>query len=195
MYPLIRFLSGLAAARRAAPLPPLGTHVSRHVCWPWDLDPWLELNNGRTLTLYDLGRIPMAIRAGLIAVLRREGWGITVAGVSVRYRRRVRAFDRFTMLSRLIGWDERFFYMEQSVWRRGECLNHMLLRAAVTSAAGMVPPSRVAAAMGHDGPAPMLPGWVGAWIAAEALRPWPPLLPADLDPGTAAALQPPASRA
>lgn len=195
MYPLIRFLSGLAAARRAAPLPPLGTHVSRHVCWPWDLDPWLELNNGRTLTLYDLGRIPMAIRAGLIAVLRREGWGITVAGVSVRYRRRVRAFDRFTMLSRLIGWDERFFYMEQSVWRRGECLNHMLLRAAATSAAGMVPPSRVAAAMGHDGPAPALPHWVGAWIAAESRRPWPPVLPADLDPGTAAALQPPASRA
>lgn len=191
MYPFVRFYAGIAAARRAPPLPPLGAHVSHHVCWPWDLDPWVELNNGRTLTLYDLGRIPMGVRSGLIAALRREGWGIAVAGVSVRFRRRVRAFHRFTMVSRLIGWDARFFYVEQSIWRRGECLNHMLLRSAVTSEAGIVPAPRVAAAMGHDGPSPDLPGWVAAWIEAEAERPWPPPLP----PEAEAALQGGAARA
>ena len=57
---------GRMRRRRLPPLPVLGTHVSHHRCWPWDLDPWVELNNGRTLTLYDLGRIPMAQRTGLI---------------------------------------------------------------------------------------------------------------------------------
>src|SRR3712207_8112527 len=37
--------------RGAAPLDLFGTHESHHVCWPWDLDVFGELNNGRALTL------------------------------------------------------------------------------------------------------------------------------------------------
>ena len=65
--PLIRLGIELALARRAPPLPVDGVHVSHHTCWPWDIDPWRELNNGRTLTLYDLGRVPLAVRSGLVA--------------------------------------------------------------------------------------------------------------------------------
>ena len=108
MYPFVRFTKEMLKFRKAPKLGPLDTHISTHMCWPWDLDPWIELNNGRTLTLYDLGRIPMASRTGLIGALRENGWGITVAGNSTRYRRRIRAFDRFTMLTRMIGWDHRF---------------------------------------------------------------------------------------
>lgn len=174
MYPFVRMLKEGFRARRAAPLGLTETHVSHHICWPWDLDVWAELNNGRTLTLYDLGRIPMAVRTGLIGLLARNRWGITVAGNSVRYRRRVRAFDRIEMRSRVLGWDARFFYMEQSMWRKGDCASHMLLRSAVTSSSGIVAPSEVLAAMGQPSQSPDLPAWVKAWIAADAERPWPP---------------------
>ena len=159
----------------APPLPILGTHVSHHICWPWDIDPWMELNNGRTLTLFDLGRIPLVLRTGLVGVLRRQGWGIAVAGNTTRYRRRVRAFQRVEMRSRCIGWDARFIYMEQSMWRGGECSSHILIRAAVTGKNGIVPPAEVLRAMGQDPQGPELPGWVQSWIAADAERPWPPL--------------------
>jgi acyl-CoA thioesterase FadM len=174
MYPFLRMFAGLRAARRLPPLPITGTHVSTHVCWPWDLDPWRELNNGRTLTLYDLGRIPLGLRTGLHRVLAAQGWGLTVAGSSVRYRRRVRLFDRVTMVTRCIGWDDRFLYMEQAMWRGGDCTSHMLLRAAITSGSGIVAPARLCAAMGVAADSPALPGWVQAWIGAEAQRPWPP---------------------
>ena len=177
MYPFIRFAKEMLKYRNAPRLGPLDAHVSAHRCWPWDLDPWIELNNGRTLTLYDLGRIPLAARTGLVGILRSKGWGITVAGNSVRYRRRIRAFDRFTMVSRVIGWDHRFVYMEQSMWKRGECCNHMLIRSAVTSDKGIVAPSEVMAALGLSDDSPALPDWVEAWIAADATRPWPPALP------------------
>ncbi|MFN3641577.1 MAG: acyl-CoA thioesterase [Gemmobacter sp.] len=174
MYPYVRMMVAMAEARRLPPLGPFAPHVSRHRCWPWDIDPWMELNNGRTLTLYDLGRLPFSMRVGLIAVLRREGWGMTVAGSSVRYRRRVRAFDRVTMVTRLMGWDARFLYLDQSMWRAGECTSQALIRSACTSAAGIVPPARLAAAMGIAGDSPSLPDWVAAWAAAEGTRPWPP---------------------
>lgn len=175
MYPFLRMAKELAMSRRAPALGPLDTHVSFHRCWPWDIDFWSELNNGRTLTLYDLGRIGLGQRTGLFAVLRRERWGLTVAGSSVRYRSRVRAFQRVKMRTRLIGWDARFLYIEQGMWRGGTCTSHMLLRAAVTDAAGIVASARVTDALGIDPASPPLPDWVEAWIAAEAQRPWPPM--------------------
>ena len=174
MYPFFRMAKELWVFRNAPALPLTGVHVSRHRCWPWDLDPWVELNNGRTLTLFDLGRIPLGIRTGLKRVLLDNRWGLTVAGNTVRYRRRVRAFDVVTMHSRCIGWDHRFMYIEQSMWKGDDCTSHMVIRSAVTSANGIVAPARVLAAMGQPEESPALPDWVEAWIAAESARPWPP---------------------
>ena len=176
MYPVIRMVKELVKHRNAAPLPITGTHVSQHVCWPHDIDLWMELNNGRTLTLYDMGRIPLAHRIGLIPVLRRKRWSLTMAGVSVRYRRRIRAFERFEMRSRAVFWDDKFVYLEQSMWKRdGECANHALYRSAVTDAKGIVAPARVLDAMGFETAAPEAPEWVQKWIDADAARPWPPM--------------------
>lgn len=175
MYPFFRLGLELWKARRAPAMGLLDTHVSWHRCWPWDLDLWMELNNGRTLTLFDLGRVPMGRRSGLHKALAARGWGAAVAGAVVRYRRRVRAFDAIEMRSRCIGWDGRFFYIEQAMWVRGECANHIVLRSAVTSKDGIVAPVRVLEAMGQaQGAPPPLPDWVQAWIGAEDARPWPP---------------------
>ncbi|NBE09190.1 acyl-CoA thioesterase [Paragemmobacter ruber] len=174
MYPFLRMAKELWKFRNAPALPLLGTHVSTHRCWPWDLDPWVELNNGRTLTIYDLGRIPLSLRTGLRTVLQAQRWGLTVAGNTVRYRRRVRAFDRLTVYSRCIGWDDRFLYIEQSMWKGDDCTSHIVMRMAVTSRDGIVSPARLLAAMGQPVASPALPDFVQGWIAAEAVRPWPP---------------------
>lgn len=175
MYPFFRMYKELWKFRAAPALPFLGTHISHHRCWPWDLDPWRELNNGRTLTLYDLGRIPLGKRTGLHGALAAQGWGLTVAGNTVRYRRRVRLLDRIEMHSRCIGWDHRFFYIDQSMWRGDDCTSHMVIRSAVTSKAGIVAPAQVLNALGQPNESPPLPTWITGWIAAEADRPWPPL--------------------
>jgi acyl-CoA thioesterase FadM len=174
MYPYIRLAKELWRNRTAPRLAILEPHISHHRIWPWDLDPWRELNNGRTLTLFDLGRIPMSVRIGIDRAAKANGWGITVAGNSTRYRRRVTAFTKLTQVSRVIGWDNRFAYIEQSFWRGEECTAHMLLRSAFTSKAGLVPPSEVIRALGQDPVSPDLPGWIGAWISADQQRPWPP---------------------
>ncbi len=174
MYPFIRMFFEMSRARRMPKLGLFDAHVSRVTCLPWDLDPWMELNNGRTLTLYDLGRLPLARRTGFEPLLRAKGWGLTVAGSTTRYRRRVTVFARMTMHTRCIGWDKRFVYMEQSMWQGEECMSHVLIRSAIISKSGMVPPQEMALAMGAAAESPALPDWVQAWIAADATRPWPP---------------------
>lgn len=176
MYPFVRMIKVLWQTRN---LPPMGiedTHVSHHRCWPWDIDMWMELNNGRTLTLLDLGRIPLAKRTGLIDVLKSQRWGLTMAGVSVRYRRRIRTFEAFTMRSRAICWDDKFMYLEQCMVKaNGEVANHALYRAAVTDKSGIVVPARVLEILDNDRVSPPMPEWVANWIQADASRPWPPM--------------------
>lgn len=176
MYPVIRMIWQVMKHRRSPPLPVTGTHVSRHVCLPWDIDMWMELNNGRTLTLYDLGRIPLAWRTGLVGVLRRNRWGLTMAGASIRYRRRIRMFEVIEMRSRAVWWDDRFLYLEQSMWKaNGDCASHILYRSAVTGRNGIVPPAEVLRELGKPQKPPARPEWVAAWIEADARRPWPPM--------------------
>ncbi|SLN20215.1 hypothetical protein PEL8287_00833 [Roseovarius litorisediminis] len=176
MYPVIRLFTQLIKHRNDPPLAITDTHVSRHRCLPWDIDLWLELNNGRTLTLYDLGRTTAAQRVGLIKVLRRNRWGLTMAGASVRYRRRIRTFEKFEMRSRLAWWDDKFFYVEQSMWKRnGECANHIVYRSAVTGSAGIIVPQQVVEEIDAQTIRPPAPEWIAAWIKAETKRPWPPM--------------------
>jgi len=179
MYPFLRLAVTARHARAAPPLTLFDTHVSQHRCWPHDLDMFLEMNNGRVLTLLDLGRFGLAERTGFSAVLRRERWGLAVAGGSTRYRKRILPFVRFEMRTRAVGWDTRFLYMEQSIWIGAACAAHALLRTCATDAQGIVGTDRVMAALGIADPAPDLPDWVAAWITADAVRPWPPEMPGD----------------
>jgi acyl-CoA thioesterase FadM len=144
------------------------------LCLPLDADMFWEMNNGRILTFYDLGRFGLAQRIGLMRTLRDRGWGLVVAGSSVRYRARIRPFQRFELRTRLLGWDARFFYIEQAMWRGETPCNHALLRTGVTEKGRLVETERVAEAMGLSPASPPLPGWVSDWAAADAGRPWPP---------------------
>ncbi len=176
MYPVFRMIWQIAKIRKAAALPITGTHVSDHLCLPWDIDLWRELNNGRTLTLFDMGRIPLVFRIGLAPVLKRERWGLTMAGAHVRYRRRIRMFEKIKMRSRVICWDDRFIYLEQSMWKAGtECANHALYRSAVTGRDGIISPQDVLRQMGQNATSPPMPDWVQVWVDADAVRPWPPI--------------------
>lgn len=177
MYPIVRMIKEFVVHRKAGDLPTLGTHVSQHRCWPQDIDIFMEMNNGRILTILDLGRTVLAHRVGLIRSLRENRWGMTMAGVSVRYRKRIRPFVKFETRSRCVGWDDKFFYLDQSIWIGEDCAVQALYRSAITDANGIVRPEKVFEAAGHDLPRPALPDWVQNWVDADAKRPWPPERP------------------
>jgi hypothetical protein len=45
MYPYLRMVKE-ALKFRNAPLNPLDSHISHHLCWPQDIDPWMEPLSG-----------------------------------------------------------------------------------------------------------------------------------------------------
>ena len=175
MFPFVRLAKELIKFNNAPDMDMGDVHVSHHICWPWDLDMFFELNNGRSLSLYDLGRLPMARRSGFLKLIRQQGWGMSMAGATVRWRHRVTLFQRFEMRSGALGRDARFLYLHQTMWRKGRALSSVIYRVAVTDKNGIVDTQRVADAMGIPEWDPQMPEWVMLWAKSEDSRPWPPV--------------------
>jgi len=173
MYPYLRSARVLLAAQFGPRLDFDGESVVKLRIGLGDIDIFPEVNNGRHLTLMDMGRFDLAVRSGFWKTIHREGWGLTVGGASVRFRHRVPPLSRVRLRTRIVGRDDRWFYFHQKIERDSRLCSAALVRAGVTSKDGLVPVDRVLEATGRAGWAPELPDWVQAWIDAEGLRPWP----------------------
>jgi len=82
--------------------------------WPHDLDLSIHMNNGRYLTLMDLGRMDVLIRSGLWREVLRHKWTPIASAVTIRFQRELRPFQRFRLETRLLCWDANLVVMEQT---------------------------------------------------------------------------------
>ena len=174
MYPFGRLIWQMALASRQPKLNGWGQHTSFHYCMPWDVDMFGEMNNGRVLTFTDLGRFPLALRGGLIRVILRKKWQLTMAGATVRWQRRILPFRRYEMRSAAIGCDEKYFYLHHTIWRKGICHASVLYRSCARNGNKRVPMDEFLAELGTIEDMPPLPAWVENWRKAEDNRTWPP---------------------
>ena len=140
-----------------------------------DIDNFFEMNNGRIFTLFDLGRIDFAIRSGLGKNLLKHRWGLVVAGSTIQYRRRIRTFDKVIIKTRVKAMDEKWIYIEQSMWVKGQACCQALLRTGVTNikTGKVIDTARVLDTMGFADLKMPLDEWVQAWIEADKLRSFP----------------------
>jgi len=174
MYPLMRLATTSVQAMLSEAVAIDAECETSFRCMPWDIDIFLELNNGRVLTLFDLGRFTLAIRTGLARVLKEKGWGLVVAGSTVRYRRRIRVFDKITIRTQMVAFEGHWIYIMQSMWVKGQPASSVLLRTGITSKGKVIHSDEVIEAMGDSELILEPSGWVSDWIASEENRPWPP---------------------
>jgi acyl-CoA thioesterase FadM len=81
---------------------------------PNDLDLSLHMNNGRYLAVMDLGRLDLLIRSGLGGAVWRNGWTPVANAALIRFRRELRAFTRYRLETRVIGWQDQAVLLEQT---------------------------------------------------------------------------------
>lgn len=137
---------------------------------PGDLDIYLHVNNGVYLQMMDVARSNYIADLGGFPLLKAQGWYPVVVASSMTYKRSLTLGQRFTITTRLVGWDERVVYLEQIFTRpddhvcaRGLVAGRFLVRG---DRAGRVPAPEVIALLGYDGPAPALPADVAQWATA-----------------------------
>lgn len=171
----LRLLWLLSTTWRRKPLHPVSgfSRLSFRV-WPHDLDTSLHMNNGRYLSLMDLGRTDWLIRTNLWRGVMRHGWTPILAAAQVRYRRELRFFQPFHVETRLVWWDAMQAVMEQRVMTRnrhgGEVISAiglMLVGLYDRKAKGFVPMERLIAETGIHVVSPEASPVVAAFLDSQ----------------------------
>ncbi len=173
MYPYLRTVKTILSARFRSSLNFGDTGILNLRAGLFDIDHYGEINNGRQLTLMDLGRYDIGVRGGLMKLIAKKKWGFAVGGSSIRYRRRIRLWKKFQLHSEVIGHDDRWFYFLQKMCLGDTICSSALIKAGVISKDGLVPAADVMKEFPDNTWTGELPGWVKAWIEAESQRPWP----------------------
>lgn len=135
--------------------------------WPTDIDLNFHLNDGRYISLAGLGRINLMARTGLFQVAAKRHWYPVVGGVIVRYRREIRSMQKFTLHTRCMGWDEKWFYFEHR-FETGETLAAIAYaRGVLRTRQAAVPSAEVVTAINPNAASPPLPEVVVRWREAN----------------------------
>lgn len=141
--------------------------VVRFRVWPNDLDTNLHMNNGRYLTLMDLGRLDLLLRNGAIRHVLRNKWYPVLAGTQIRFRRPLNLFQKFEIRTRIVSWDSKWVFLEQIILRKGDVALQAYLKGVFVGPEGSVPITRLMELMGVTEPPPPLPPALAAWLDAE----------------------------
>ena len=164
---IFRLLYVVFSSFRRPRLGPGDESVLRFRVLPTDLDLNFHMNNGRFLTVMDLGRVDLLLRLGVVRAMRKMRWRGVVASVATRFRRPLDPFQRYELRTRLLCWDERWFFMEHRFTRRGELMAWGLVKIQFSARGGRLSPQQVIDATPRAVDSPPVPPAVVEWQAAE----------------------------
>lgn len=102
------------------------TLKTSHRVWLNDLDVFGHMNNGRYFTITDLVRMQWLIRSGIWKKMKPLGYYPVMAGETAQFRGSLMPFQKYTITTRPLGWDERFIYVEH-VFETADKINALLI--------------------------------------------------------------------
>lgn len=136
--------------------------------WPHDLDVFGHMNNGRYLQIMDVARAEWMARVGVVTSMWRHRWSAVLGGGVVRFRRSLGPFQRYHVRTRLLGWDERWWYLEHGFLDAAQGqVAAGVSRAALRGRGRWVESAEVVAAIQPRAEPMVVPEWVVDWLGVE----------------------------
>lgn len=145
------------------PAQALDTTIVRLRVWPLDLDFNRHVTNGRYFTLADVGRMDFVLRSGAYRVALRQKALPVVGDAWGKFRRELKLFESFEIHTRMLGWDDKWSFMEHRFVSGGRVIGVVVMRGLFRSARGTVAPSAFVQELGLAEQSPELPDWLTTW--------------------------------
>ena len=164
----LRLFWTLLAMTWRKPITMLETSAINMRVWPNDLDINIHVNNGRYLTLADLGVVNLLGRVGLFRAALRKGWRPMVVSALASFRRPLKPFQKYRLETRILGWYENWAFFQSQFIVKGEVKATVVTKGIFLGREGPVPALQVVALTGRAAESPALPEWVAHWDAAVA---------------------------
>jgi acyl-CoA thioesterase FadM len=159
-------IPALAVRQYLRPLPRIGILDEDRLqmrVWPNDIDFNLHMNNARYLSAMDYGRVHLLARTGLLNLLLRSRWEPVVGAVWMTYRRSLPLLARYTLASRLVCWDERWFYIEQVFTGTKGQAAFGWVKGALRDASHTLDPREVIERIAPGAQSPPIPDAIATW--------------------------------
>jgi len=131
--------------------------------WANDIDLNLHLNNARYLSIMDYARTHLLARTGILTPIVRKRWQPLVGAVWITYRRSLPLFSAFDLTSRLVCWDERWFYIEQTFTGKEGLAAVGWVKGILRDANGIVEPQSVIERIAPAAVSPPMPESIATW--------------------------------
>jgi acyl-CoA thioesterase FadM len=163
-----RFVVVLMMALFHRAMGPLDESILSFRVWPNDLDVNGHMNNGRYLTLMDLGRVDLMLRTGLGRMALKRRWTPLVGSAAIRFRRSLDPFQTYQLKSRILCWDEKWFFIEQRFERRGEPIAVGMVKGLLRGRDGNIPTAEVMRSLNLNVASPEIPDHIRLWQRSEA---------------------------
>jgi acyl-CoA thioesterase FadM len=129
-----------------------------------DIDLLKHINNGMYLSLMDIGRVDLLMRAGTWQRLSRLGYYPVVGSATMTYRKSITWRQTFTLETRIVGYDERACYVEQRFVVDGEIAARGIMQERfLKRTGGTVSMQELGEALGVDVTTQPVPEWVRRW--------------------------------
>jgi acyl-CoA thioesterase FadM len=159
-------IPALAVRQHIRPLPRLGVldeDALRLRVLPTDIDVNFHMNNARYLSVMDYARMHLLARTRLLERILRSRWQPLVGAAWVTYRRSLPLFSTYTLASRMVCWDEKWFYIEQTFSQRDGLAAVGWIKGVLRDASGIVDPQRVINSVAPGIVSPPMPEAIAQW--------------------------------
>ena len=143
----------LGLKRRCSSLKNVLSPVVIHgIVLPSDIDHHMHMNNSKYLREMDFGRIKIYFESGMLETTRRLGAATLVAAISIRYRRSLQLWERFTLSTKVLHWSSDAFYLEQRFLNKdGFTCAITMVKMIAKCKSGRVPPDEIIKLMVGEG--------------------------------------------
>jgi acyl-CoA thioesterase FadM len=160
MYPWLRLIRAGFSVLNQPDVPLLATTSVKLRIWPNDLDFNFHLNNGRYLSLADIGRLHWFWRTGILRAAMRLKTFPVLSGTLTRFRRDLKLLQSVEIHTRILGWDSKWGFIEHRFVRGGRVMGLVAVRGAFKGPEGILQPSRILESGGYSEASPPLPDWI-----------------------------------
>lgn len=136
-----------------------------------DLDLNMHMNNGRYLTIMDLGRFDLLLKAKAFWKLLRLGYYPVVVSESIRFRKSLEPFQKFAVVSKMESWDDKDVFMSQKFLCGGKIVAEGFIKARFKQRGRKtsVPTGEIFEVLGVKYPGPQVSNLAQAQSQVESL--------------------------
>jgi len=142
---------------------PDSTIVTTMRVWPFDLDINRHVTNGRYFSMADIARMDFLFRSGGYKVALEQKALPIVGDNWGKFRKELKLFQKFEIHTRMLGWDEKWIFVQHDFKRQGRILGSVIMRGVFRAGRDILKPSTFVEGMGLPEQSPQLPHWVAQW--------------------------------